>query len=99
MIIMILFLNIERNNIFSTAHRTNRTYCVKALDMRTSILSIKIKVFKYLNNIHCIIDIVLYWLINTNYCYFSFLTFIYKLISPFTYHIFVENFQTLLLGV
>ena len=41
MIIMILFLNIERNNIFSTAHRTNRTYCVKALDMRTSILSLQ----------------------------------------------------------
>jgi hypothetical protein len=34
---------------------------------------IKIKVFKYLINMQCIIDIVLCWLINMNYCYSSFL--------------------------
>jgi hypothetical protein len=32
-------------------------------------LMLKIKMLRYLNNTHCIIDIVLCWSINMNYCY------------------------------
>ena len=44
--------------------------------IRESKTSIKMKVLRYLNNTHGIIDIVLCWSINMNYCYSLFYNYL-----------------------
>ena len=47
----------------------NFSDCTFQGSIRESETFIKIKVLRYLNNTHCIIDIVMCWSININYCY------------------------------
>ena len=63
--------------------------------IRKSGTFIKIKVLRYLNNTQCIIDIVLCWSINMNYCYSLFLHLFINWMPLLSYSIFVDNFQAL----
>ena len=71
----IMLCPIKSSQIYNWFVKKQRAFqnCTFQGSIRESETFIKVKVLRYLNNTHGIIDIVLCWSINMNYCYSPFL--------------------------
>ena len=67
----IMLCPIKSSQIYNWFVKKQRAFqnCTFQGSIRESETFIKVKVLRYLNNTHGIIDIVLCWSINMNYCY------------------------------